>query len=133
MSAESKNIALIRYLVSEVQQDSNYDLIDNQTRILDHIPVPGHVSNREGVHKMMRYLHSAISDIKIDIQQCVCTCDVVATNKVISGNHIGDSFGHLTAKQRVEFRVMDFIRVQEGKLVEHWGCPGPVMSVSKTS
>lgn len=130
---EDKNIALVRFLVTEVQQNGNFDLIDKYCHPdwFDHTPVLGMIGNRDGVHKVMRYLHSALSEIKVDIVQCVCTGDIVATNKVLSGKHVGELFGQPASNQRVQLRVMDFMRVHEGQLIEHWGCPGQVTLVSE--
>lgn len=135
MSVETKNVALVRHLVIEVQQNGKFDLIDEfcHPDWVDRTPVPGLVGNRDGVHQVMRHLHTALADIKVDIQQCVCTGDIVATNKVLSGQHVGELFGQSPSNQRVEFRVMDFIRVQDGKLIEHWACAGPITPVSNAS
>ena len=77
----------------------------------------------------MRYLHTALAEVKVEIVQCVCTGDVVATNKVISGKQVGELFGQPASNQRVELRIMDFIRIQDGKMIEHWACSGQVTPV----
>ena len=132
MSSESKNIALVRHLVTEVQQNGKFELIDTYCHPdwVDRTPVPGFSTGRDGTHQIMRYLHTALSEVKVDIQQCVCTGDVVATNKIISGKQVGELFGQPVTNERVELRVMDFMRVFDDKLIEHWGIPGPVTKVS---
>jgi predicted ester cyclase len=128
MSNEDKNIALVRAVVQDVQQDGKFDLIDKfiHQDWINHTVSEGQSPKREGVHYIMRYLHSALSEIKMDIESCVCTGDMVATNKVMSGKHVGDLFGNTASNQRVQFRIMDFMRVHEGQLIEHWACIGPV-------
>ena len=129
MASETKNIALVRHMATEVQQNGHFDLIDKFVHPdwIDHTPPPGQIGNREGVHQIMRYLHNALADLKVDVQQCVCTGDMVATNKVLSGRHVGDLFGQAPTNELVQFRVMDFMRVFDDKLIEHWACPGPVI------
>ncbi|KIX99803.1 uncharacterized protein Z520_04439 [Fonsecaea multimorphosa CBS 102226] len=131
---ESENIALVRRMVTEVQQNGNFDLIDESIHPdwVDHTThIPGaSVTTREAVRTSIRGLHKALSDIKVDIMHCVCTGDVVATNKVIRGRQVGELFGQPASNQVVEFRVMDFMRVHDGKLIEHWACIGQISQVS---
>lgn len=121
---EAENIALVRKLVIEIQQNGTYDLIDEciHPDWVDRTPMPNGDATRQGVHDMMRYLHNALSGVKVYIESCVCTGDIVATNKVLSGKHVGEMFGQQPTNQQIEFRVMDFMRVQDGKLIEHWAC-----------
>ncbi|KIW23909.1 uncharacterized protein PV07_12071 [Cladophialophora immunda] len=129
---ESENIALVRRMVTEVQQNGNFDIIDESIHPdwIDHTHRPGTAGDREAVKNIMRGLHKALLDIKVDIIHCVCTGDVVATNKIIRGRQVGELFGQPASDQMIEFRVMDFVRVQDGKLIEHWGSLGQIKPIS---
>ncbi|EXJ67745.1 uncharacterized protein A1O5_09091 [Cladophialophora psammophila CBS 110553] len=129
----SENIALVRRMVTEVQQNGHFDLIDDfiHPNWVDHPQMPGHPGDREGVYIIMRNLHKALLDIKVEIIHSVCTGDVVATNKIIRGKQVGELFGQPASNQAIEFRVMDFMRVQDGKLIEHWACLGRINPVSE--
>ena len=133
--AEAENVALVRKLVTEIQQNANFDLIDDcvSPDWVDRTPLPGQDGTRAGVHRIMRHLHSSLSDIKVDIEHCVCTGDVVATNKVMSGKQVGELFGQPATNKRVQLRIMDFIRAKDGMLVEHWACAGPVTPADDAS
>ncbi|KIW66217.1 hypothetical protein PV04_08417 [Phialophora macrospora] len=135
MSSDSKNIALVRHVITQVQQNGKFDLIDRYCHpdFVNRTPLPGFVANRDGIHQAMHYLHAALTDIKVDIQHCVCTGDVVATNKVVSGKHVGELLGQPASGQRIEFRVMEFMRVQDEQLIEHWGLPGSVTPASTST
>jgi len=87
---------------------------------IDHTNHTGFFGAREAVRILMRGLHTALLDFKVDITHCVCTSDAMATNKVICGSQDDELFGQPASNQVVEFRVMNFILVQDGKLIEHW-------------
>jgi predicted SnoaL-like aldol condensation-catalyzing enzyme len=134
-SSEAANINLVRMMVTEVQQNGNFDLIDKyiSPNWIDRTPVmPEQHTSRAGVHWAMRYLHQCMSAIEVEIVHCVCTGDIVATNKVMRGTQDEAFFGLDAIGERVEFRIFDVMRVDgDGMLCEHWGQPGPVNVISK--
>jgi predicted ester cyclase len=69
---------------------------------------------------MIKFLHAGLSDIRIEIIHCVSTGDVVATQKIIHGMHTGDFFGKTATGQKVRVTVMDFVKIKDGMISEHW-------------
>jgi steroid delta-isomerase-like uncharacterized protein len=46
--------------------------------------------------------------------------DTVVTYKTFTGTHWGEFMGIPATGKRVTVRVMDFIRIRDGKVAEHW-------------
>lgn len=59
----------------------------------DHTPEDSSVpSDRDSARGFHNLIHARLSEIKIEITQCICTSDMVATNKVLRGRLTGDFF-----------------------------------------
>jgi predicted ester cyclase len=50
----------------------------------------------------------------------------VANRYTIRGTHTGDFFGQPPTGERFEIKGMDMVRVQDGRLVEHWAFAEPL-------
>jgi predicted ester cyclase len=78
-------------------------------------------NNVEGLKQFIAMLHKGFSGIRIDIHEQVGENDLVATRKTIWAMHTGEIMGHPPTGKQVIFRVMDFVRLRDGKYIEHWG------------
>ena len=58
--------------------------------------------------------HTAINDL-------IAEEDKVAARITMSGTHTGDFWGMPATGKRVEFTGIYIVRIQDGKIVEHWG------------
>jgi predicted ester cyclase len=63
---------------------------------------------------------TAFPDLRVEIHRQVTEDDVVATHKTFRGTHHGDFMGVAGTGHRVEFDVIDLLRVADGQLAEHW-------------
>jgi predicted ester cyclase len=77
--------------------------------------------NVEGLKQFITMLHKGFSDFHIEIHEQIGENDLVATRKTIHATHAGEIMGHQPTGKRVVFRVMDIVRLRDGKYVEHWG------------
>jgi len=66
-------------------------------------------------------LHKGFSNFRVDIHKQVGENDIVATRKTIEATHTGEIMGHKPTGKQVVFNVMDFVRLRDGKYIEHWG------------
>ena len=55
------------------------------------------------------------------IEQIVASGDLVAVRSIWKGTHKGEWMGVAPTGKEVQFEVLDFVRVKDGKAVEHWG------------
>jgi predicted ester cyclase len=82
----------------------------------------GTPSGPEGMQYFFeKILRPALPDLQVEIQQQIAEGDLVTTRKTIRGTHRGALFGVAATHQRVAIDVIDIVRVEEGRYVEHWG------------
>jgi predicted ester cyclase len=68
-----------------------------------------------------RVLRPAFPDLHVEIHDQIAEGDKVVTRKTLHGTHRGDFFGIPATNRAVAIEVMDIVRVQNGRYVEHWG------------
>lgn len=78
-------------------------------------------NNADGLAQFVSMLHEGFSAINVEIHEQVSENDVVATRKTIHAIHSGEIMGHKPTGKQVTFSVMDFVRLRDGKYIEHWG------------
>lgn len=75
----------------------------------------------DGLKQFIEILHQGFSNFTIEIHEQVAEDDMVASRKTIFATHSGEIMGHKPTGKRVSFKVMDFVRLRDGKYIEHWG------------
>jgi predicted ester cyclase len=93
------------------------DLVEHQEFGPDHAP------GAEGVRAIIASLKSAFSDFHLAIDDLVVDGDTAWLRMVATGTHDGVFMGHAPTGRRMRAQVFDVIRVQDGRIVEHWGVP----------
>lgn len=63
---------------------------------------------------------TAFPDAQISVEDSVSERDIVASRWTITGTHLGDFQGVPPTGRRITFNGVDFSRVVEGKIAEHW-------------
>ncbi|PRX96804.1 ester cyclase [Allonocardiopsis opalescens] len=118
----SSNEQRIRDFVGKVQQEGRLDLIDTLVHpdYRDHTAEPGQGTDRDGVRATMAAMHTAFTDLSVEILHCVAHSGIVATHKLFRGRHTGPWFGVPPSGRQVEFRVMDMVGFRDGRMYEHW-------------
>lgn len=56
------------------------------------------------------------------IEHCVSNGNLIATNKTLTGTHVGNFAGKEGDGKRKMIRVMDFMTLEDGMIKEHWSC-----------
>ena len=67
---------------------------------------------------------AAFDGFRAEILDQIAEGDKVVTRKVFRGCHSGSFNGVEPAGAEVEIHVIDIVRVQDGRIVEHWNCVG---------
>jgi steroid delta-isomerase-like uncharacterized protein len=123
MSIE-QNKVLVRQMVEEIFNRGNLSLA-NEFLAPDFVEreelPPGMPSDREGVTQLTTMLRSGFPDFKATIDDIIAEDDKVVIRQTWSGTHRGEFMGVPPTGKSVSFGVIDFIRVDGGKFVEHWG------------
>ena len=65
-------------------------------------------------------IHGGLSDVGFDIGDVVGEGDRVLVRLKMRGQHMGEFMGTKPTKRWINIDVMDFFRLADGRLVEHW-------------
>jgi steroid delta-isomerase-like uncharacterized protein len=120
MAEDPKTV--VRGFVEEVQNKGNIDAAGDYiaTDVVDQSAPPGVPPGLEGAKAVFSAIRSAFPDHDAAVHEMISEGDLVATRKSFTGTHQGDFFGIPATGRRATIDVIDFVRVQEGKIVEHW-------------
>lgn len=88
---------------------------------VSHTAPPGSAPGPEQAIGLRAFLLSAFTDVGFRVLRIVSEGQFVAVHAVLSGTHTGPLFGVEPTGRTVEVEQMHFIRVDQGKIVEHWG------------
>ncbi|WP_342152044.1 ester cyclase [Methylorubrum sp. SB2] len=78
------------------------------------------VRGPEGVAKLGEVLHGGLSDITMPIDEVIAEGDRVLARLRFQGRHTGEFQGIPATGRAVDIVVMDYFRIVEGRLAEHW-------------
>jgi len=92
------------------------DSVDHQL-----IPMPGMASGLEGVKQIAGMLRGAFPDSTSEIHYVIAEGDLVAALATGRGTHTGDFMGMPATGKSFEVSEIHIVRVDGGKMVEHWG------------
>ena len=88
---------------------------------VDHAPWPGHAGTRDGFEAGLREMRAAFPDLVVEAQKMIGEDDKVAVVVRIAGTQRGDFMGHAATGRGFEIDGVDILRVNDGKIAEHWG------------
>lgn len=122
MSSE-QNKALVRRLVEEIFNGGDMSLVDELAApsFVDHELPPGTPPGREGLKVMLGAMRSAFPDFQATIEDMIAEGDQVFVRMTWSGTQAGEFMGIPPGGKRFAMGVFDLLRVEDGKIVEHWG------------
>jgi steroid delta-isomerase-like uncharacterized protein len=114
---------IVRRNTEEVQGRGNFDVFEElfADNFVDHTPQPGMTPDKAGVRKLYTYIRSAFPDFSPEIHWQLADGDRVTTYKTNHGTHEGPFLGIAPTHRRIHFETVDVMRVQNGKITDHWG------------
>ncbi|MFF2031157.1 ester cyclase [Arthrobacter sp. NPDC058192] len=121
----SEGVGLIERFYKEVIESGNLALIEELAadNLVNHeAGLPGQPPGKEGVRYFVSAMRSAFPDIKVkEFEPTLSDGNLEACHVVLTGTHRGDLGGIPASGKSVEFDCTDIIRVEDGKVAEHWG------------
>lgn len=119
----AENKAVVMRFNREFMEQGNMEVLKEIVAddFINHTAIDAVPKNVEGLKQFITILHAGFSDFHIDIHEQIGEGDVVATRKTIHATHTGEIMGHPPTGKQVAFKVMDFVRLRDGKYIEHWG------------
>lgn len=121
--AETNKAAAMKFM-NEVVSQGNLAALDEivATDFVEHQEVPpGTPPGVEGLKGFITAYRAAFPDATATVEQIVASDDLVAMRSIWKGTHKGEWMGIAPTGKEVQFEVLDFVRVKDGKAVEHWG------------
>lgn len=119
----SENKAVVMRFNKEFLEKGNIEILKEIVAddFINHTASGTIPNNVDGLKQFITILHKGFTDFHIHIHEQVGENDIVATRKTIHATHTGEIMGHHPTGKEVVFNVMDFVRLRNGKYVEHWG------------
>jgi steroid delta-isomerase-like uncharacterized protein len=121
----AEGTGLIKRFYEDVISNGDLTLIDELTTddIVDHEEgLPGQPSGREGVKYFVNAMREAFPDVRLkSIEPMMTDGNLEAARTIVAGTHEGELMGVAATGKSVEFESIDIIRVEDGKVAEHWG------------
>jgi len=117
-----RNKALIRRLFDEVLNAGNFGLLDQLigASYVEHNPVANQAAGAAGVRDRILQLRAAFPDLRFSLQELIGEDAIVAARYRWQGTHTGLFLGITPTGRRLSVRGMDFYRLEDGRVVEHW-------------
>ena len=115
---------MMRRFIEEVYQNGNFGLVEEMVAddIEEHEEMGGGTSvGREGIIKSISDFRKAFPDLSVTIEDEFAEGDRIFMRSTWHGTHQGEFMGIDPTGKQVSFESMDEIRMDHGKLKEHWG------------
>ncbi len=124
MSKED-NKALVHSYIQEVWEKKNPAAVDEflAPHYQRHISPTATPLNRDGQKQRLAELRVAFPDIHLTLEEICAESDKVTFRSTIRGTHQGVFQGIAPTGRQVMVSLLDMVRVEEGKIAEHWGGP----------
>ncbi|MFN7920813.1 MAG: ester cyclase [Bryobacteraceae bacterium] len=128
--------SVVRTFVDEFQTKGDESVAERLLApdFVDHTPFPGFGSTRGDVIQLFRVLRGAFPDLRAEVTEQFDNGTTVATRKTFHGTHRSEFMGIPPTGNPVAIRVVDFVRVEDGLMKEHWNVvdvPGLMAQLSE--
>jgi steroid delta-isomerase-like uncharacterized protein len=123
LTASDAAKAVVRRNNEEVQSKGNFAVFEElfADDFVDHTTQPGTTPDKAGVRKLYDYMREAFPDFRSEIHWQLTDGDRVTTYKTYYGTHDGPFLGIAPTHRKIHFESVDVMRVQNGKITDHWG------------
>ena len=122
MSVE-QNKAAVRRVIEEVMNKGNIGLFDELVapNFVEHALPPGFPPGVQGTKQFFSSLRAAFPDFHYTIEDVIGEGDYVALRVTSQGTMKGEFMGMKPSGKHAVWSSMDYVRLRDGKVVEHWG------------
>ncbi|MEK7214558.1 MAG: ester cyclase [Chloroflexota bacterium] len=120
MSEENK--AAVRRFYAQINK-GNLGIIDELVadNFVEHDEFPGLTPTKDGVRQLFQLMRAAFPDLQMVAEDMVAEGDKVFVRASMRGTHRGEFMGIPATGRQVNVPMGDFVRLTNGKIVEHWG------------
>jgi steroid delta-isomerase-like uncharacterized protein len=115
---------LIRRLTDEVFMAGDLSRWDEffDDSFVDRDPMPGMADDKKGQRDVAEMVITTFDNRRMSLHELAETDDGrVVESWRMEGKHVGEALGIPPSNQDISVRGMELWRVENGKIVEHWG------------
>lgn len=119
--ALSDNKVIVRKYLEELIGEGRVDLIDTicHADVVFHDPF-GELRGHSGITDTITRFRVAFPDLTYQIQRIIAEAEMVATQTLISGTHLGTFLGVSGTGRKFTFHAMQIFILNDGKIKEGW-------------
>jgi predicted ester cyclase len=123
MTVEERNKAVFRRVYEEGLNRGDLAVADEliDPEFLDREAHPGGNRGPESLRQLITMLRTAFPDLHFAIEDLIAEGDTVAGRLTMNGTHTGPLMGMPPTGRKVQQASMHFVRLRDGKAIEHWG------------
>lgn len=117
---------IVRRLIEDGFNEGRLEVVDEliSPELVEHQRFGSeHAPGAEGVKAVIASLRRAFSDFHLAIDDLAVAGDTVWLRMTGTGTNDGSFMGHAPTSRPMRTDVFDALRVEGGRIVEHWGVP----------
>lgn len=88
---------------------------------IEHEEVPVDADGRDGVRELFQMMHDAFDDFAIRVQHLIAEDDKVCVFATLQGVQRAEFMGIPSLGKPMLVPIADVLRLEGGRIVEHWG------------
>ena len=118
-----ENKVVARRLADEVFSQGSmqaFDEIFSDAYANHTMPVPSIPGTKDGFRQLVLATRAAFPDVKVDVKHVVAEGEFAVFHDLVHATSRGDFMGVPPNGKRLEWTEIHFLRIQDGKIVEHW-------------
>lgn len=119
-----ENKYLVRRFYETIAKDKDLSKITDYVaeNAIDHNQfIPGQSQGSEGTKQAYSTVFKAFPDLQVTVEDQIAEGDKVVSRLTMSGTHKGEFMGIPPTGKRGTAKLIDIVRIAEGKVVERWG------------
>jgi steroid delta-isomerase-like uncharacterized protein len=135
VEAAASNKLLVERMHADLLQERDPRVVERYFApdFVSHNLPPGFPPGAEGVRRFFTTFAQAMGDVKVTIDAIVAEDDLVAVRTTTHGMHTGTLFGIPASGRQLAIDGTDIVRVEDGRIVEHWGLTNTVGALQQVS
>ena len=117
------NKIVARRLADEVFSQGNmrtFDEIFAEAYVNHTMPVPGVPGTKAGFKQVVLATRAAFPDVRVDVKDVVAEGEFAVFRDVVHATSRGEFMGVPPNGKRLEWTEIHFLRIVDGRIVEHW-------------
>jgi predicted ester cyclase len=117
------NKLIVQRFNKEVIEQGNIDSFNElmDSKFINHSAPPAMNDSDSMWNTFNKIFQPAFPDLKVEIYDQIAEGNKVTTRKAIVGTHLGSLMEIPPIQKNIKIDVIDIIRIQDGKYIEHWG------------